>query len=121
MNEGVNIHWKAVTENLFTVVGTLVEPSSKYIENSTIYIEASVYIMQTPIELNSNSPVIPPSLHISFFFSSIMVSNVRTHQGRGWQWSNVDIYVRNSADLCLRIIITGNMKCLASKNCLSTI
>ena len=38
MNEGVKMHLKSVMENLFTVVGPLVEPSSTYIEKSKVSI-----------------------------------------------------------------------------------
>ena len=121
MNEGDKMHWKSVTEKFITVVGPLVEPSSTYIENPKVSIESSISIRQTTITSKSYRPVIPTYLHSSFFLSSILRSNGRIHQSRGWQWSNVESYVINSAALCVPIIIPGKMKCLASRNSLSII
>ena len=95
------MHWKSVMENLFTVLGPLVEPSSKYIENSKVSIESSISIRQIPITLNSNRNDIPPSLHSSLFFISILRYNGRNHQSRGWQWNNVESYMCINYSICM--------------------
>ena len=62
MKEGVKVHYKSVTVNVFTVVGPLVGTISTDISNTKGYLDVSIYISQPPITLTSNSPVIPPSL-----------------------------------------------------------
>ena len=66
MNKGVDIRYKALTTQVFTVSGLLVEPSAD-IEKQKGYLEASSYIMQPYITFTKHSPVIYYSLFISFF------------------------------------------------------
>ena len=61
MNEGANMCFKAVTSNLFKVVGLFFKPST-YIVKPKGYLETYISIMQPPIAVTSRSPVIPPSL-----------------------------------------------------------
>ena len=61
MNKGVKMHFKSVTENLFTVVVPIADPSSKPIVNPKGYLESFLSIRKTNIVVNSNSSVIPPS------------------------------------------------------------
>ena len=82
MNEGVKMHQKKFTENFLTVIGPLLETSSTYIGNKNVSIGSSIYIRKPPITLNYNSHVIPSSLPSSFFFSSNLRSNGRSHQSR---------------------------------------
>ena len=63
------MRYKTVTENLFTVVGTLVETSITSIEKPKGYIEAYISIRKPTITVTSNIPVIPPSL--SPYFLSV--------------------------------------------------
>ena len=111
---------KAVIANFFAVLVLLVKPSI-YIENQKGSLEAYLSIMWPPIIVASSSPVIPPSLPSSFFFSSMPRSNSRRHQIIGWQWITVESYVINSSDLCRMRITTGKMKCMSSRNFLSVI
>ena len=67
MNEGVKMSFKAVPTNLFTVIGLIVEPSSTAVENTKGFLEEYISISQPPITVNSNIPLIPPSLPSSLF------------------------------------------------------
>ena len=116
INEVVKMRYKSVTANLLTVVGILVEPSAA-IENPKVSLETSSSIRQHPITVNSSSPIISPSLYSSFFSSSMLRSNSRSHRSIGWRWSPVESYVGNIADLCGMRSRTGKMKCMASRNC----
>ena len=68
MNEGVEIHCTAVTTQVFTLIGLLVE-LGKAIAKSKGSLEAYPSIRQTSITVTSNSPIIYSSLFSSFFFS----------------------------------------------------
>ena len=68
--------------NLLTVVGISVETSTA-IAKTNGYMEAYIYISQTPITVTSISPTIYPSLYISLFFSSMLRSNNRRHRSIG--------------------------------------
>ena len=120
INEGVEMCCKAVTPNLFTAVGFLIEPSTS-ITKPKDYLEVCLSIMQPPIALTSSSPVIPPSLPSSFFFSIMLRSNSRIHQSIGWQWSSVESYIGNIYYLCVMRSRTVKTKCTASRNYLSII
>ena len=100
MNKGVKMRYKAVTANLLTVVGLLVEPSKAIKKMSSL--EASLSIRQPTITVISSSPFISPPLSRSLFFSSMLISNSRSHQSIGQRWSTVDSYVGNISDLCGR-------------------
>ena len=54
MNEGVKMCFKAVTENLFKVVGPIVEPISIAILNPKGSLEASLSIGKNPITVTYN-------------------------------------------------------------------
>ena len=64
MNEGVDIHCKAVTTQVFTVL--LVELGTA-ISKSKVSLEAYPSIKQTYVTVTSNSPVIYSSLLIPLF------------------------------------------------------
>ena len=65
MNNGVNIHCKAVTAQVFTIVGFLVEIGIS-IEKSKGNHEESLSIRKTSVTLTFNSPVIYYFLFLSF-------------------------------------------------------
>ena len=111
---------KAVTSNLLTVVGLIVEPRIA-IEKIKGYIEAFIYMIQTPITVTSINLANPPHLSSFLFFSSMLISNSRSHQSIGKQWSTVENYVENSADLCGSRNRTEKMRCTESRKCLSSI
>ena len=79
MNGEVIMHCKSVTANLLKVVGILVEPSIDIVKPKG-HIEAYLSIGQPHITVTSSSPVIYPSLYISFFFSSMLRSISRSRQ-----------------------------------------
>ena len=66
INKGVVMRCKAVTVDLLTVVGLLVEPIAT-ISKPRIYLEEFISIRQHPITVTSSSMVITPSLSRSFF------------------------------------------------------
>ena len=66
MNEGVELYFKAVTANLFTVLGLLVE-SSTPIEIPMGYLEVYISIRKNSLTVTSSSPVFPPYLPSSLF------------------------------------------------------
>ena len=83
MNKGVGICCKSVTANLITVVDIIIEPS--------IAIEKPMCSLEKIFLLgNLSSCIIPPSLPIFFFYSSIMRTNSTTHQIKGLILSSVD-------------------------------
>ena len=73
---------KEVTTDLLAVVGLIVEPST-YILKPKGSLEESLSIGQLPIKVTSISLVISPLLSSSFFFSSMLISNSRSHQSIG--------------------------------------
>ena len=65
-NEGVMMCCKAVRAKFLTVVYLLVKPST-FIAKPMGFIEASLYIIQTPVTVTFSSPVISSSLSSSLF------------------------------------------------------
>ena len=61
MNEGVKVHYKAVTSNVLTVVVLLVETSTA-IEKTKGFLESYIYISKNLFTVTYISPVIPPFL-----------------------------------------------------------
>ena len=98
-NKGVKTCCKAITTNLFTVLGLLVWPNTSIAEPKGS-IEEYITIRKTSIKVTYISPVIPPYLHSSFFYSSILRFNSISHQSRVWKQSTVESEVVNSVDLC---------------------
>ena len=82
MNEGVMMRFKAVTANLLTVVGLIVEPSTA-IEKPKGSLGVSLSIRQPPITVTSSNLVISTSLSSFFFFSGMLRSNGISHQSIG--------------------------------------
>ena len=109
MNEGVVICCKEITDNFLTVVDLLVRPI-KTIVKPKGSLETYFFIRQPPLTVNSSNLVKYPSLS-NFFFLGIMIrSNIRSHQ-----WSTVESYVVNSADLCVRRNRTVKMNYTAAE------
>ena len=75
MNKGVKMCCKSVMANLYTVVSLLAEPITS-ITKPKGYLEAYISIGQPPITVTYSSPIIPPSLPSSFFYSSMMRFNI---------------------------------------------
>ena len=78
-NMGVMMSCKAVTTNLFTVVGLLVETITAIVKPKGS-LEASNYIRKPNIIVTYNIPVISTPLSILFFFISMLISNVISHR-----------------------------------------
>ena len=75
MNEGVKIHCRSITTQVFTVVGLLVE-IDKSIEKSKGRPEASLSTRYPSVTVTSTSPVIYSSFFSSFLFSSALQSHL---------------------------------------------
>ena len=82
IDERVMMCFKAVTVNLLTVLGLLVEPITAIVKPKGS-LERDVYIRENPITVTSVDPVIYPSLYSLFFFNSMLRSNSRGHQSIG--------------------------------------
>ena len=81
-NEGVVVCCKAVTANLLTEVGLVVEPITTIAKLKSSF-EASISIRKPPITVTSSNPFISPSPSSFFFFSSMLRSNIRSHRSIG--------------------------------------
>ena len=75
MNEGVEIHCKSVTAQVFTVVGLIVEIGTA-IAKSRGFLEANHSIRLSSVTVTSTSPVIYYSLFSSFFLLSTLQSHL---------------------------------------------
>ena len=107
-------------EIVLTVAGLLVELSTA-IEKPKGSIEAYNSIMWPYVTGTFNSPVIYPSLFSSFFFGSILRTNIRLRQNRGWHRNIIESEVRNSAALCGTRIKTVKKNGTMSGKCLSNV